>query len=55
MINSEPPPSDPDAVTNIVRSGMHGAVALAATATAIVVILWFAFYLFVFLPRGPLP
>jgi hypothetical protein len=34
---------------------MRGAIALAGTATAIVVILWVAFYLLVFVPRGPLP
>jgi hypothetical protein len=55
MINSETTPPDPDAVTNIVRSGMPGAIALAGTATAVVVILWLAFYLLVFLPRGSLP
>ena len=30
----------------------RGAIALAGIATAIVVAMWFAFYLFVFLPRG---
>jgi hypothetical protein len=34
---------------------MKGAVALAGVATAVVVALWFAFYLLVFVPRGPLP
>ena len=57
MINSDPPParpaaSDGDSVDLIVRSGPGGAVVLAGIATAIVVALWFAFYLFVFLPRG---
>jgi hypothetical protein len=55
MINSETTPSDADAVTNIVGSGMPGAVALAGIATAVVIILWVAFYLLVFVPRGPLP
>lgn len=36
----------------IVRSGPRGALAVAGVATAIVVALWFAFYLLVFLPRG---
>jgi hypothetical protein len=36
----------------IVRSGPRGAVVVAGIATAIVVALWFAFYLMVFLPRG---
>jgi hypothetical protein len=57
MINSIPPPvqaSEPEdaAVDVIVRSGPRGAILLAGIATAIVVELWFAFYLFVFLPRG---
>jgi len=40
------------AVDEIVRDGPHGAIALAGTATAIVIGLWFAFYFLVFLPRG---
>jgi hypothetical protein len=40
------------AVADIVRAGPKGAIALAGTATAIVIALWFAFYFFVFLPRG---
>jgi hypothetical protein len=58
MINSSSPPDAPasqsDSVDAIVRAGPRGAVAVAGIATAIVVALWFAFYLFVFLPRaGP--
>lgn len=57
MINSLPPPTpypdtDDAAVDAIVRSGPSGAIVVAGIATAIVVALWFAFYLFVFLPRG---
>jgi hypothetical protein len=55
MINS-PPPVAPEAaedpVHTIVRGGPHGAIAVAGIATAIVVVLWFAFYILVFLPRG---
>jgi hypothetical protein len=40
------------AVDEIVRDGPQGAIALAGTATAIVIGLWFAFYFLVFLPRG---
>ena len=40
------------AVDAIVRSGPSGALALAGLATAIVIALWFAFYLLVFQPRG---
>jgi hypothetical protein len=41
-----------EAVDAIVRSGPGGAIAVAGVATAVVVALWFAFYLFVFLPRS---
>jgi hypothetical protein len=57
MINSTPPQattlgSDEDRVDAIVRSGPGGAIAIAGIATAVVIALWFAFYLFVFLPRS---
>ena len=57
MINSSPPPpstpgSEEEQVDAIVRSGPGGAIAVAGIATAIVVGLWFAFYLLVFLPRS---
>lgn len=58
MLNSPPlrerdEAAETDEVGGIVRAGPRGAVTLAAIATAIVVACWFAFYLFVFLPRGP--
>ena len=57
MINSsssEAAPQGDDAnVEEIVSSGPHGALAVAGVATAIVIALWFAFYLLVFLPRSP--
>ena len=53
------PPDDPDAaepsdaqVEEIVSRGPAGAFAVAGIATAIVVAIYFAFYFFVFLPRG---
>ncbi|MBR0800879.1 hypothetical protein JQ615_36510 [Bradyrhizobium jicamae] len=57
MINSPSPQSptngsEDQAVETIVRAGPGGAVAVAGIATAIVIGLWFAFYLFVFLPRS---
>lgn len=57
MINSSPPQttilgSEDERVDAIVRSGPGGAIAVAGIATAVVVALWFAFYLFVFLPRS---
>ena len=62
MINSEPTTADSDAGTRqdadvnaILRSGARGAVVLAGLATAIVVAIWFAFYLLVFVPRAVAP
>jgi len=57
MINSSTPPSsqsgsEDETVDAIVRSGPAGAIAVAGIATAIVITLWFAFYLLVFLPRS---
>jgi hypothetical protein len=45
-------PSDAK-VDEIVRRGPAGTFALAGIATAIVVALYFGFYFFVYLPRGP--
>lgn len=42
-------------VNAILRSGARGAVVLAGLATAIVVAMWFAFYLLVFVPRAIAP
>jgi hypothetical protein len=39
-------------VDAIVRSGPSGAFAVAGVATAVVVALYFVFYVFVYLPRG---
>lgn len=57
MINSSSPPAaaaspEDESVDVIVRSGPRGAMAVAGAATAIVIALWFAFYLMVFLPRS---
>jgi hypothetical protein len=57
MINSDPPvlhAPDNQAIERIVAAGPSGALTLAGIATACVVAIWFAFYLFVFLPRGAL-
>jgi hypothetical protein len=56
MFNSDLPsvPTPSDAVEHVVARGPTGALALAGFATACVVAIWFAFYLFVFLPRGAL-
>ncbi len=55
MINSAPeatPVPQEEAVDTIVAAGPGGAIAVAGIATAIVIALWFAFYLMVFLPRS---
>jgi hypothetical protein len=58
MLNSDPTPDDgaspqdEAAVNAVLRSGAIGAVVLAGLATAIVVAIWFVFYLAVFLPRA---
>ena len=56
MINSELPEETnrDDRVDGIVAAGPHGALTLAGIATACVVVIWLAFYLFVFLARGAL-
>ena len=43
-----------DEVDAIVGRGPSGAFAVAGVATAIVVAIYFAFYFFVYLPRGAL-
>ena len=57
MINADPPGDDADAakpedaaVSAILRTGAPGAIALAGIATAVVVAIWVAFYLLVFVP-----
>jgi hypothetical protein len=61
MINSDlglgrdDPGAEETAVKAILRSGARGGVVLAGLATAIVVALWFAFYLLVFVPRAVTP
>ena len=57
MINSPPPQAtasgaEDDRVAAIVRAGPGGAIVVAGIATAVVIGLWFAFYLLVFLPRS---
>jgi hypothetical protein len=52
---SEPqvhPASDDAAVEEILKRGPSGTFAVAGVATAIVVAIFFAFYFFIYLPRG---
>jgi hypothetical protein len=60
MLNSDPATGEASArqdaaVNAILRSGATGSVVLAGLATAIVVAIWFAFYLLVFVPRAITP
>jgi hypothetical protein len=48
----ESPDANQAAVDDIVRRGPGGAIALAGAAVIIVLAIWFAFYLFVFVPRN---
>jgi hypothetical protein len=50
----QPTHDDPQAaaVEEIVRQGPRGAFAVAGVATAIVVAIFFLFYILVYLPRG---
>ena len=53
MINTEhDAQADEAALEPILQTGARGALMLAGIATAVVIGLWFAFYLFVFLPRA---
>jgi hypothetical protein len=48
------PQTEDQRLAQIVAQGPKGAIAVAATAVAIVMAIWFAFYFFAFLPRGPI-
>jgi hypothetical protein len=53
--DSERPEADEAAVERIVKTGGRGALVLVTIATVIVIGLWLAFYLLVFVPRSPTP
>ena len=62
MINSDPVIEDAEAarrqqaeVNRILRAGPTGAIALAGVASIIVMLVWFAFYFLVFVPRAGTP
>ncbi|MFL6548564.1 MAG: hypothetical protein ACJ8OJ_07695 [Povalibacter sp.] len=54
MAERNPTEADPtnDSVEKIVARGPTGAFVVAGIASAIVVAIYFAFYFFVYLPRG---
>ena len=41
-----------DEIRTIVEAGAHGAMALAGLSVATILAIWFAFFLFIYLPRG---
>jgi hypothetical protein len=41
-----------DDLTPVIAAGPRGAVAVAGLAVAVLLMIWSAFYLFIFLPRG---
>ena len=41
-------------LAQILAHGPKGAVVVAAASVAVVILIWVAFYLFAFLPRGPI-
>ena len=60
MLNTEPietaaDSTDETPVRRILDAGPTGAIALAGIATLVVVAIWFAFYLLVFVPRAGAP
>jgi len=62
MLNSGPVTEDAEAarrqqaeVNRILRAGPTGAIALAGVASIIVMLVWFAFYFLVFVPRAGAP
>ena len=50
--NPQADPAEDAAVEEILSQGPAGTFAVAGLATAIVVVIFFAFYFLVFLPRG---
>jgi hypothetical protein len=57
MLNSEPIETGTEyaSVQQTPNEGSAGAIALAGITTLIVVAIWFAFYLLVFVPRAGAP
>ena len=42
----------PDEIRTIVAAGPHGALAVAGLSVAVLLAIWLAFFLFIYLPRG---
>lgn len=46
--------TEDERLAQILAQGPKGAIVVAVAAVAVVIGIWFAFYLFAFLPRGPI-
>jgi len=46
--------TDDAKLAEVLARGPKGAVVVAAVSVAVVMAIWVAFYLFAFLPRGPI-
>jgi hypothetical protein len=46
--------ADDAKLAEILAHGPKGALAVAGASVAVVILIWVAFYLFAFLPRGPI-
>ncbi|MDB5500672.1 MAG: putative rane protein [Tardiphaga sp.] len=57
FIQPPPTPIEPAdeaaAIDRIVRDGPRGAVTVAGISVALLLVMWFAFYFLVFVPRSP--
>ena len=53
LTNARPDDADEAEVDRVVAAGPAGALALSGLAVALLLLIWFAFYFLVFLPRGP--
>jgi hypothetical protein len=53
LTTARPDDADETEVDRIVAAGPAGALALSGLSIAFLLLIWFAFYFFVFLPRGP--
>ncbi|MGO4670360.1 hypothetical protein AB4Z40_30295 [Bosea sp. 2YAB26] len=42
----------PDEIRRVAAEGVSGAMAVAGLAVAAILVIWFAFFLFIYLPRG---
>ncbi|HWE75689.1 MAG TPA: hypothetical protein VG328_21195 [Stellaceae bacterium] len=53
--DDHPEPASDEVVDAAIAGGPRGAAALAGAATAVVLAIWFLFYILVFVPRAGAP